>query len=121
MKHIAFALCALTLVVLAGCQSAPKTSERTVHQFGEVINGVTHTQIDSNRFDVLGSVSVECEPSSGASYVLIYEKAKELYTNVDEIINIHVDYRTDYTIQDGSVSSTLDRIIMTGLAVKYRK
>lgn len=120
-KILSLTLLAVLIATFVSCAS---TSVSTYSQFGEEINTVAKTPVDSNRFDVLGAVSMDCVAGSGASYVDIFNKAKELYGDVDEVINIHVDYKTTTTTTtsfNSSSSSAASNIIMTGLAIKYHK
>lgn len=104
-----------SLMVMAGCSSTS-----TVSKFGDVLYEVESTPIDSSRFDILGPVTVIGKADSGASYFDIFKEAKSLYSNVDEVINIHIDYQIA-TTTSGKNSSSTSATVMTGLAIKYRR
>lgn len=122
MKKVFLLTMAITFLALIGCTT---TSVATYSQFGEEVNRVEKTPVDSGRFDVLGAVSMECADRAGASYVDIFKKAQEIYGAVDEVINIHIDYKNTLTLTQKTFSgdevSQAAQVIMTGLAIKYHK
>lgn len=105
MKHFVYFLVIALVVLVTGC--------RSTMQFGEKINSYDGAIFDTAHFSVLGPVSVEGYTNKGASYIEVFNKAKELYEGVDEVVNIHIDYKT---LPAGGT-----KIVMTGVAIKYNR
>lgn len=107
MKRIMYlSIISISLMLLA-------ISCRSTMQFGEKINSVDTSNFDTNHFLVLGTISIEGVTDKGASYIEIFNAAKEAYSDVDEVVNIHIDYKT--------LPTNGTKIIMTGIAVKYNR
>lgn len=105
MKHFVYFLVIALVALVASC--------RSVMQFGESINAYDGSVFDTAHFFVLGPVSTEGVTNKGASYIEVFNAAKKLYNDVDEVVNIHIDYKT---LPAGGT-----KIIMTGIAIKYNR
>lgn len=108
-KKITFLVAiALVAMLFVGCAT-------TVSKAGDFFYGVASTQKDASIVaDILGPVYLEKKPNTGWSYADIFNEARRLYPNVDEVVNIHVDYSSK-----GINGKTSD--IMTGIAIKYKR
>lgn len=127
MKKFLFLILSVFLFFnVIGCKTNPINSVSKFGEFGEYYYGIDSTVFDSSRIVVLGSVSVEGKGNEGARYVEIYNAAKKIYPDVDEVINIHVDYSKTIAIHTDDLDydykiATSSTVTMTGLAIKYHK
>jgi len=105
-----FLISVLTLIILTSCS--------TVYRSKPLQSNVTFPP--DGRYEVLGRVTLVASQSN-AGYTLLVNKAKELYPEADDVVNVIFDEKSNTKTTFFFFTEDTYTYELSGIAIKYTK